>query len=166
MGVVTDPSSAAVPGAVVELVDQNRGTAQTSTTDRDGTYRFTLPPGRYTLAISHSGFRKQVCDVEVRLGPPGTVNVALEIAEAHTTVKVAREALLIQAENGDVFTTTCQQQISEVPNPGNDLTYIAQTAPGALMNTDSGGFGGAGNFAILGMPAVSNLFTINGMNDT
>jgi hypothetical protein len=33
------------------------------------------------------------------------------------------------------------------------------------MNTDSIGFGGAGNFLILGMPAVSNLFTLNGMND-
>jgi hypothetical protein len=72
---------------------------------------------------------------------------------------------LIQAENGDVSTTMSQVQVSEVPNPGNDLTYIAQTAPGAVKNTDSIGFGGAGNFSILGMPAVSNLFTINGMND-
>src|SRR5215472_10659916 len=80
MGMVTDPSSAAVPGAVVELVDGNKGTTQISITDRDGTYRFNLlPPGRYALAVSHSGFRKQVCDVEVRLGPPGSVNIALEI---------------------------------------------------------------------------------------
>jgi outer membrane receptor for ferrienterochelin and colicin len=58
-----------------------------------------------------------------------------------------------------------QRQISEVPNPGNDLTYIAQTAPGAIMNTE-GYFGG--NFSISGMPGTSNLFTINGMsfNDT
>jgi hypothetical protein len=87
------------------------------------------------------------------------------MAASLTTVKVLGEAPLIHAENGDVSTTMSQLQISEVPNPGNDLTYIAQTAPGALMNTDSGGFGGAGNFAILGMPAVSNLFTINGMNN-
>ena len=166
MGVVTDPSGAAVPGAIVELVDSNKGSTQTSITDRDGTYRFSLlPPRRYSLAVSRWGFRKQVCDVEVRLGPPGTVNVQLEIAEAQTAIKVAGEALLIQAENGDVSTTMYQQQISEVPNPGNDLTYIAQIAPGAVMNTDSIGFGGAGNFSILGMPAVSNLFTVNGMND-
>jgi hypothetical protein len=25
-----------------------------------------------------------------------------------------------------------QKQISEVPNPGNDLTYIAQTVPGVV----------------------------------
>jgi hypothetical protein len=32
-----------------------------------------------------------------------------------------------------------QKQISEVPNPGNDLTDIVQIAPGVLMNTDNNG---------------------------
>jgi hypothetical protein len=56
-------------------------------------------------------------------------------------------------------------QISEVPNPGNDLTYIAQTAPGAIMNTDTIGVAHVGNLSILGMPGTSNVFTINGMNN-
>jgi hypothetical protein len=56
-------------------------------------------------------------------------------------------------------------QISQVPNPGNDLTYIAQTAPGAIMNTDTIGIYYSGNLSILGMPGTSNLFTINGMNN-
>ena len=43
-------------------------------------------------------------------------------------------------------------QIAQVPNPGNDLTYIAQTAPGAIMNTDAVD---VGNFSILGMPGTS-----------
>ncbi|HYB76624.1 MAG TPA: hypothetical protein VEE85_00355, partial [Candidatus Bathyarchaeia archaeon] len=55
--------------------------------------------------------------------------------------------------------------ISEVPNPGNDLTYIAQTAPGAIMNTDTIGISYLGNVSILGMPGTSNLFTLNGMNN-
>ena len=49
--------------------------------------------------------------------------------------------------------------ISQVPNPGNDLTYIPQTSPGALMNTEGGG----GPFSIQGMPAWSNVYTLNGM---
>jgi len=47
-----------------------------------------------------------------------------------------------------------------MPNPGSDITYIAQTAPGVVMNTQSG----YGNFVAEGMPAISNLFTINGQN--
>ena len=77
-------------------------------------------------------------------------------------MKVTEEAPLIHAENGDASSTMSALQIAQVPNPGNDLTYIAQTAPGAIMNTD----GGCGNFSILGMPGTSNLFTLNGMSYT
>ncbi len=102
--------------------------------------------------------------MDVLLGPPVSVNVTLEITNATTTVTVSGEAPLIQSENGDFSVTMGQKQISEVPNPGNDLTYIAQTAPGAVMNTDAQGAGG--NFSILGMPGTSNRYTLNGMSIT
>jgi len=50
------------------------------------------------------------------------------------------------------------KQISEVPNPGNDLTYIVQTAPGVVMNTD---VQGGANFSILGMPDTSYRYTLS-----
>lgn len=75
-------------------------------------------------------------------------------------MNVTGEAPLIQADNGDFSTTMNQKQISEVPNPGNDLTYIAQTAPGMVMNVETSG----ANFSSLGMPGTSNLFTIDGLN--
>jgi Carboxypeptidase regulatory-like domain len=121
-------------------------------TDREGTYQFFfLAPGKYTLTVTCVGFRRESRAVNVLLGPPVTLNVALEIATESATVKVTGEAPLIQAENGDVATTVSQKQISEIPNPGNDLTYIAQTAPGAVMNTD---IQGGANFSILGMPGI------------
>jgi Carboxypeptidase regulatory-like domain len=162
-GVVTDPSSAVVPGSGVEIRDNAKGTTQATKTDREGVYRFFfLAPGRYALTVTRDGFRTESQAVTVPLGPPVTVNVTLEIAKENTTVKVTAEAPLIQAENGDVSTTTNQKQISEVPNPGNDLTYIVQTAPGALMSTD---IQGLANFSILGMPGTSYLYTMDGMND-
>ena len=166
-GVVSDPSHAVVPDAVVELRDNNKGTIQTAKTDGDGVYRFFfLAPGRYTLTVSHAGFREELHDINVLLGPPGTLNITLEIAGGNATVKVTDEVPLLQAENGDVSTTMSLLQITQVPNPGNDLTYIAQTAPGAIMNTDTIGVSYLGNFSILGMPGTSNLFTINGMNNS
>jgi hypothetical protein len=164
-GVVTDPSHAVVPGADVEIRDTAKGTVQATKTDRDGVYRFFfLAPGRYTLAVTRGSFRKESRAVNVPLGPPVSVNVTLAVAQASATVTVTEEAPLVQAENGDVSTTMNQTQISEVPNPGNDLSYIAQTAPGVVMNTD-GGYN-SGNFSILGMPGTSNRFTVNGMDDT
>jgi hypothetical protein len=165
-GIVTDPSGAVVPDASVEIKDNAKGTTETTKTDREGVYQFFfLAPGRCRLTVVRDGFRKVSQALTVLLGPPVTVNVTLEIAIGSATVKVTDEMPLLQAENGDVSTTMNQKQISEVPNPGNDLTYIAQTAPGAIMNTDTVGVSYLGNFSILGMPGTSNLFTINGMNN-
>jgi hypothetical protein len=166
-GVVTDQSLAVLPNADVEIRDINKGTTESTKTDRDGVYRFFfLSPSQYTLTVVHDGFRKESRSVTVLLGTPVTVNITLEIAKANMELSVTAEAALVQADNGDVSITMSQRQISELPNPGNDLTYIAQTAPGAIMNTDNARTGGGGgNFSILGMPATSNLFTLNGMND-
>jgi Carboxypeptidase regulatory-like domain len=140
--------------------------SHTAKTDGDGVYRFFfLAPGRYALTASHIGFRQNNHDVNVLLGPPGTLNLTLEIAGGRATVKVTDEMPLLQAENGDVSTTMNLLQVSQVPNPGNDLMYIARTAPGAIMNTDTIGVSYLGNFSILGMPGTSNLFTINGVNN-
>lgn len=137
-GVVTDPSGAVVPDASVELSDTTKGTTQTTKTGRDGVYQFFfLAPGRYTLTAARDGFQKQSRAVTVVLGPPSTVNIPLEIARESTTVKVRGEAPLIQAENGHVSTAMNQNQISEVPNQGIDLIYIAQTVPAAIMSSDA-----------------------------
>ncbi len=167
-GVVTDPSHAVVPDAMVEIKDAAKGTAQSTKTNREGVYHFFfLAPSRYTLTVTHAGFRKVSRTVSVLLGPPGTVNVTLEIATGSIAIKVTGEVPLLQAENGDVSTTMNEKQVSEVPDPGNDLTYVAQTAPGAIMNTDTinNGNNYLGNVSILGMPGTSNLFTLNGMNN-
>jgi hypothetical protein len=165
-GIVSDPSRAVVPDANVEIRDNTKGTAQATKTDADGEYAFFfVAPGSYTLTVSHLGFREESQKINVLLGPAGTRNVTLRIAGTSATIKVTDEVPLLQAENGDVSTTVSRQQITEVPNPGNDLTYIAQTAPGAIMNTDTIGGGYSGNVSILGMPGTSNLFTINGINN-
>ena len=164
-GVITDQSSAVVPNAMVEIRDEAKGTIQTTKSDREGVYRFFfLAPAKYLLTVTHDGFRKQSRKVNVQLGPPATVNLTLEIAKGSSEITVKDGVPLIQAENGDVSATMNQKQVSEVPNPGNDITYIVQTAPGVVMNTDDAvslGF----NFSILGMPGNSYLYTMDGVNN-
>lgn len=162
-GVVTDSSHAVVPDVDVEIKDNVKGTTQSTKTDQQGGYRFFfVAPARYTLIVTHIGFQTEKRVVNVLLGPAVSVNVILQVAKTTTTFTVTTEAPLIQAENGDVSATMNQKQISEVPNPGNDLTYVAQTAPGVVMNTDAQG---NANFSILGMPGTSYLYTMDGMNN-
>ena len=162
-GVVTDSSLSVVPEANVEINSTAKGITQATKTNREGVYQFFfLAPGRYTLIVRRDGFRSESRAVNVLLGPPVTVNFRLEITKTSSTVIVTGDAPLVQAENGDFSTTISQKQISEIPNPGNDLTYIAQIAPGVVMSTD---LQGGANFSSLGMPGTSNLFTVNGMNE-
>ncbi|PYV73704.1 MAG: hypothetical protein DMG97_10710, partial [Acidobacteria bacterium] len=164
-GVVTDPTNALLPDADVVILDNAKDTTQSTKTDREGVYRFFfLAPARYELTVTHAGFREEKRTVNVLLGPAISANVTLAIAQARTEISVADEVPLIQAENGDVSATMSQKQISEVPNPGNDLTYVAQTAPGVVMNTDSSG-NTLGHFSILGMPGTSYQYTNDGMNE-
>ncbi len=164
-GVVTDPSNAVIPDANVELKDNAKGTELPTKTNAEGVYLFSfLLPSRYTLTVTHSGFQTMSKTLDVSLGPPNTLNIRLVVAGASATVNVTEEAPLINAENGDASSTVSGLQIAQVPNPGNDLTYIAQTAPGAIMNTEGGAEGQ--NFSILGMPGTSNMVTLNGMSYT
>ena len=161
-GIVTDPSGAAVPNATVTLKNTETGATQTRTTSAQGAYRFPLlNPGTYAVSAQAQGFSTQQQNVAVTVGQASTVNMQLALASASQTVEVTAEGGTVQTENGNISTTFTAQQIANVPNPGNDLSYIVQTAPGAVMNTQAG----YGNSAVYGTPATSNLFTINGMNE-
>ena len=159
-GAVTDPSNAVVPDAKVVLKD-TRGATQEATTTKDGTYRFSLlAPGSYTVTASAPGFSTESRKADVALGQITDLNFQLAVGTASQTVTVTESAPVLQTDNGNMSTTMSEQQVTEVPNPGNDLTYVAQTAPGVSMNTSMG----YGNFSSNGMSGTSNVFTLDGMD--
>src|SRR5271169_832584 len=58
-GVVTDPSNAVVPEAMVALKEKSTNTVQTSTTNSAGRYTFlNVRPGDYELSVTKAGFSK------------------------------------------------------------------------------------------------------------
>src|SRR5215470_4613360 len=161
-GTVTDPSGAVVPNASVTLKSNESGATQARTTNAQGYYRFQLlGPGSYTVTVTASGFQSTQQQATITVGQAATVNIALALGAASQTIEVSAGAEAVQAENAEISTTITQQQIALMPNPGNDLSYVVQTAPGAVMNTQAG----YGNSATFGLPATSNLFTVDGMNE-
>src|SRR3989442_10265377 len=60
LGVVTDPTGAAVPGAKVDLRNQNTGLERKASTDATGSYEFLAVPAgeNYVLEVVASGFQK------------------------------------------------------------------------------------------------------------
>jgi hypothetical protein len=160
-GTITDPTGGAVSNASITLTNTATGEVQTSTTNAAGGYLFPLlKPGSYSVRVEQSGFRTATASVRVVLGQTTTADLKLELGETTTSVEVNAGGLEVQTEDGNISSNFDTRQVESLPNPGGDLTYIAQVSPGVTINTASGG--GYGNFSAFGLPGTANLFTING----
>ncbi|MGB8889169.1 MAG: TonB-dependent receptor [Candidatus Korobacteraceae bacterium] len=161
-GTVTDPSLALVPEAGIKLKSLDTDATLGTNSDSAGAYRFSLlKPGRYELSAKKPGFADIVQQVTVQVGEITTVDIALRIAKGAETIEVSGAGVPVILSTPNQSTWFSQTEIQDLPSPGNDLTNIAQTAPGVVMNNA----GGYGNFTLNGLPATSNLFTVNGEND-
>src|SRR5208282_5090929 len=160
-GTITDPTGSTVPGATLTLTSNTTGDTYSTISSSIGAYVFSLlKPGDYTLTAKRDGFKTATQKITVLLGQNSTVNFAMEVGAVTTTVEVTGEGNLLQTQDANIATTFDTRAVQNIPNPGNDITYIAQTAPGVSMNTSSGP--GFGNFSAFGLPGTSNLFTVNG----
>jgi hypothetical protein len=171
-GNVTDPSGAVIPGAKITVKNNATGTTGSTATGGDGSYRFSLlQPGQYTVTASASGFQTAETEVSVAVGTVATVNLKLPVGSETQTIEVTEAAPLLQTQNADISTTFNAQQISSLPNPGNDITFMGQLAPGSVINSTNSsnqaanGLFGYGNFSSFGLPATSNRFTVNGTDE-
>ncbi|HEV2424452.1 MAG TPA: carboxypeptidase-like regulatory domain-containing protein [Terriglobia bacterium] len=161
-GTVTDPSGGVVPNATVTATSTGTGASRTVQTGPSGTYAFPqLALGEYRISVKAPGFRSaDVGPINVQVAQAVTQNVTLELGEATQTVEVTAQGAMIQVDNPNTTTTVSAQSIANLPNPGGDLTFEAQFAPGGVMNNT----GGYGNVEFNGLPATSNNFTIDGLD--
>src|SRR5579872_1454745 len=171
IGQVTDTTGAVVPDATVTITNQETGLKRTAKTDSGGRLNFPqLKPGTYAVRVEAEGFERQQADnVLSGLGQKQTVNFTLRVARSKETVEVGAEAPIINPSNANTSTTLNAPALEDLPNPGGDMTYPLQFAPGALINTAGsgndfvGGTNGYGNVEFNGLPALSNGYIVDGL---
>lgn len=159
-GVVLDASGAALPNAQVTVTSVEKGQSKTVTSDQNGNFRAALlAPGHYKVVVVAAGFDTSSLVATVSAGTVASLNVRLKVGQASTTIEVEGSAIqILHVDDAQISTSFDLQQLQSIPNPGGDLTSVAQTTPGAVMNTQ----GGYGNFSVNGLPGTSNTFTVNG----
>jgi hypothetical protein len=170
VGSVVDPNGGVVVGATVTVSRADTRFRRTLQTDPGG--RFACPhlqPGAYRLDVTAPGFAITHRDTNVARGRTQTVDVVLPIAGVVSSVEVSAAPPPLNTRNPNTTMTFDAKAITSLPNPGGDLTYPAQLAPGALMNTAGSGNdfvgsqNGYGNFQVNGMSATSNGFIVDGL---
>ena len=91
------------------------------------------------------------------------------LLDPNEVVEVGGEPPLINPENANTPPRLNAPALENLPNPGGDLTYPLQFAPGALINTAGsgndfvGGTNGYGNVEFNGLPALSNGYIVDGL---
>src|SRR5260370_14589637 len=159
VGTVTDPTGAVVANATVTLKSQDTGATSATVTSNTGAFRFPLlKPGTYTVTAMEAGFESTTMTLTVATGQISQGDIRLKIGQGTQIVEVTAQEPLLHTDNAQLSTSFEMEEIQSLPNPGNDLTFVAQTAPGAVMNTQSG----YGNFSVYGLPGTSNTYTVNG----
>ena len=127
-----------------------------------------LPIGVYTLTYSAGGYEAQKTPhITVQADRTATVNAALKVGQASTTVEVEAAPLMnaVDTTNGYVMET---QQIDAVPLPTGSFTGLAILSPGvnAELPGGTGANSGLGNAPIWanGQRDTSNAFLVNGVD--
>ena len=171
VGQVRDTTNAVVPGATVTITNHETGLKRSARTDDAGRFNFPqLKPGTYSVRAEAQGFDPgQNDNVISGLGQRQSVEFMLKVARSNEAVEVSSEAPIINPENANTSTTLTAPALEDLPNPGGDLTYPLQFAPGALINTAGssndfvGGSNGYGNVEFNGLPALSNGYIVDGL---
>jgi hypothetical protein len=138
--IVTDPSGAVIPGARVVITAPGQDVREALTSGKGDAAFETLPPGRYTLAVTSDGFEPQtVRDVRVRTGATRR-EVQLAMAKLAEEVLVTRDPRERNTDpRGDTFSSVLTPaQIAQLPDDPDEMENALRQmgGPGAQIRVN------------------------------
>ncbi|MGD1156111.1 MAG: TonB-dependent receptor [Terriglobia bacterium] len=168
-GTLTDPMGAVIPGALVTVLEQDKGFSRSVTTDNDGTYGIPLlPPGRYRLTAQKEGFAKTVRGpITLLVNQHLLVDLTMKVGPQATTITVESTPSPVESQTSSVGTTIDEQKVTEVPLNGRNFLELTLLVPGVspgTAGTHISSRGGAIN--VNGMRDSMNSYWLDGLDDT
>ncbi len=168
LGVIQDPSGAAVADAKVTVRNLDTNATRELTSGIDGRFRFPqLPVGSYQVTVERSGFAKYVQGpIVLRLNQDADLQIKLQVAGLAETVTVSADAPLINTTNAEVGVNFDRRRISELPlSPDRNVMNLALSVAGvSQIQSGQSGFAAGTNFSVNGMRLRSNNFMIDGQD--
>jgi len=167
-GTVTDESGRAIAGASVAARNMDTNQSYSATSNQSGYYAVpSLPPGRYELSISSTGFGKHTrTGIELAVGQTVTIDVTLKVAAVTEQIVVTTEAPAVDTTRSEVSQVIGRQQIADLPISGRLFTDFALLAPGVATSRTSLGTTftefEVTQISFAGMRSFSNQITVDG----
>lgn len=140
VGTVRDPSGAVIPGAEV-TVSNTSGLVRSAATDSSGAFTIPLlPPGRFSVAVTASGFKTQrIPTVAVAVASTASLNVTLQVGATSQTVVVQANAELLQTQEAANGGTVGETTVPALPLTNRNYTQILALAPGVVGDVPNAG---------------------------
>ncbi|PYS67580.1 MAG: hypothetical protein DMF73_19025 [Acidobacteria bacterium] len=115
-GTVRDSNGAVIAGAEVKIVSEETGAQREAKTNEDGSYSVpSVPPGRYRVSISSSGFSLRTEITDVAITETVTLNFTLTVAgPGDNSVEIA--APLTQTDGPQLGRVVDSHAVSELPH--------------------------------------------------
>lgn len=164
VGIVSDPSGSAVPGAQVTARNVDTGLTRTVTSDDTGAYRIEfLPVGKYDVEVTYSGFKKSlVSGVVLQVNDMSRVDVSLDVGQVNETVTIAdSETPAINTSTPEIGRTIQSAEITTLPLVERNVYTLLDLTPGVQSNNNGVAAASTGTSSlVLGFPEQRTL--ING----
>jgi Carboxypeptidase regulatory-like domain len=152
-GIISDPSGAVIPDAVVTIKSVENGTVRRGTTDTQGEYTFLeMPPGNYKLIAEKAGFSTMTkSDVVLLVNTPATLDLKMSLSAAGEIVNVQSEASQINTTDASVGNPFSQTQVRQLPLQTRNVVELLSLQPGVTTDGE-----------VLGSHRDQNNITLDG----
>ncbi|HTR38854.1 MAG TPA: TonB-dependent receptor [Bryobacteraceae bacterium] len=162
-GVVTDPSGAVVPGAMVTVTDVARGVSRTLTTDTAGQYSApSLTPGAYAVKVEATGFNVvQREGVTVGVGQEVRIDLALQTGTQTQEVVVTGAPPIVNTTSSMISTTIEPKILNDLPLNGRLYTKLLDYTPGVAGRPG----GNTPTYSSNGAGTMTNMWMLDGVDD-
>jgi Carboxypeptidase regulatory-like domain/TonB-dependent Receptor Plug Domain len=169
-GQVTDTDGGAIPGASVQIVNQETLVKREVKTDAAGMYAIpSLPPGRYQVSVEAEGFsRRESQVVTLTAGQNFIFNAPMSVGGVQQQVEVTggAGATVVETDTASISTTLGGKEVTGYGLNGRNFSQLITMAPGVSNQTGQDeakvGVAGSAKFSVNGGRVEYNTFEVDG----
>jgi hypothetical protein len=140
LGTVSDQSGGVVSGAMVSVIDTERGVTRALVTDDAGAYNApNLTAGNYTVRVEAKGFKRiERQGVALDVGREVRIDLTVQPGEQNQTVTVTESVPLVETTNATLGGTLENADIADLPLNGRDFQNLMGLRPGVVLQPGGG----------------------------